>query len=198
MAPTIQRVVGWAGRSGQREEASDRFEVEAMPYLKELFRMAKRMTQDRQRAEDLVQEVYCQAWKSFDRFESGTNCRAWLYRILFHCANHYRRKWFRLPLLREHEEYHEANMAYTPPVNEKLTDGSILKALDEIPADYRSVVLLVDVEEFSYQESAGILSIPIGTVMSRLSRGRKMLREKLAGVALSYGIIKVATTGEPT
>jgi RNA polymerase sigma-70 factor (ECF subfamily) len=114
------------------------------------------------------------------------------------CANQHRRKWFRFPLLKENEAFHEANLACTPPVSEKLTDGSILKALDEIPADYRSVVLLVDVEEFSYQDAAGILSIPIGTVMSRLSRGRKMLREKLIGVARSYGIIKVATGGGPT
>jgi RNA polymerase sigma-70 factor (ECF subfamily) len=197
MAPSIQRVVSWTGQGRRREDVSDRFEAEAMPYLKELFRTAARMTRDRHRAEDIVQEVYCQAWKSFDRFESGTNCRAWLYKILFNCANQHRRSWFRFPLLKENESFREANLAYTPPVNEKLTDGSILAALDDIPADYRSVVLLVDVEEFSYLEAAGILSIPIGTVMSRLSRGRKMLREKLAGVARSYGIIKVATAGGP-
>jgi RNA polymerase sigma-70 factor (ECF subfamily) len=81
-------------------------------------------------------------------------------------------------------------------VSETLTDGAILKALDEIAADYRSVVLLVDVEEFSYKEAADILSVPIGTVMSRLSRGRKMLREKLTDVARSYGIVRTAAEGQ--
>jgi len=88
--------------------------------------------------------------------------------------------------LKETEEFLEATLAYVPPVNEKLTDGAILKALDDIAADYRAVVLLVDVEEFSYKEAADILTIPLGTVMSRLSRGRKMLREKLTDVARSY------------
>ena len=143
-----------------------------------------------------MQEVYYQAWKSFDRFDSGTNCRAWLYRILFHCVNHHRRRWFRFPLLKETEEFLETNLVYTPPVNETLTDGAILKALDELAADYKAVVLLVDVEEFSYKEAADILSVPIGTVMSRLSRGRKMLREKLTDVARSYGIVRAATEGQ--
>jgi RNA polymerase sigma-70 factor (ECF subfamily) len=191
MAPSIQPAT--QGRHG--DESLERFEAEAVPHLNELFRTAMRMTQDRERAEDIVQEVYCQAWKSFDRFESGTNCRAWLYRILFHCVNHQRRKWFRFPVSKETDEAPEARVTYTPPVNEKLTDGLILKALDEISGDYRSVVLLVDVEEFSYQEAAGILSIPVGTVMSRLSRGRKLLRERLADVARSYGVVRVASTG---
>jgi RNA polymerase sigma-70 factor (ECF subfamily) len=135
--------------------------------------------------------VFLQAWKSFVRFEAGTNCRAWLFKILFHCVNHHRRKWFRFPLLKETEEFVEANLSYTPPVPEHLTDEDILSALDRIPADFRAAVLLVDVEEFAYKEAAEILSVPVGTVMSRLSRGRKQLREQLAEVAKSYGIGKV-------
>jgi RNA polymerase sigma-70 factor (ECF subfamily) len=165
-----------------------RFEAEAMPHLNDLFRTATRLTGERGQAEDVLQEVYLQAWTSFDKFETGTNCRAWLYKILFHCVSHHRRKWFRMPLLKENEEHLEANLVAPVSVSETLTDEDILRALDAIPADFRNVVMLVDVEEFAYKEVAQILGIPIGTVMSRLSRGRNLLRAKLAGVAQSYGI----------
>lgn len=168
------------------------FEAEAMPHLNDLFRTAQRVLRDPARAEDVLQEVFLQAWKSFDRFQPGTNCKAWLFKILFHSVNHYRRKWFKLRLLSEQEEYLQDNLTWTPPVNDKLTDEEILAALDEIPPDFKAIVLLVDVEEFAYKEVAEILDIPIGTVMSRLSRGRKLLREKLAGVAQSYGIARSA------
>jgi RNA polymerase sigma-70 factor (ECF subfamily) len=148
------------------------------------------MVGDRERAEDVVQEVYLQAWKSFDRFEAGTNCRAWLFKILFHCVNHDRRRWFRFPLLKEKEEFLEANLPAPVRVPDKLTDADILAALDRIPADFRSVVMLVDVDEFAYKDVAEILAIPIGTVMSRLSRGRKALRDQLTAVAESYGILR--------
>jgi RNA polymerase sigma-70 factor (ECF subfamily) len=184
-----------AGYQGQVRAAdssiSARFDAEAIPHMNDVFRTATRMLADRSRAEDVVQEVFLQAWKSFVRFEAGTNCRAWLFKILFHCVNHHRRKWFRFPLLKETEEFVEANLSYTPPVPEHLTDEDILSALDRIPADFRAAVLLVDVEEFAYKEAAEILSVPVGTVMSRLSRGRKQLREQLAEVAKSYGIGKV-------
>lgn len=168
--------------------AAERFDVEAMPHMNDIFRTASRLTGDRARAEDAVQEVYLQAWKSFHRFESGTNCRAWLFKILFHCVNHQRRKWLRFSLLRESEEFLKANLVYTPPIPGHLTDQEILAALDRIPVDYRAVVLLVDVEEFAYKEAADILSIPMGTVMSRLSRGRRLLRDQLAGLAPAYGL----------
>jgi RNA polymerase sigma-70 factor, ECF subfamily len=167
---------------------AERFETEAMPHLHDLYRTATRVLGDPARAEDVVQEVFLQAWKSFDRFEPGTNCRAWLYKILFHCADHHRRKWFRFPLLKETQEHMESNLAAPEPIPDKLTDQDILGALDRIPAEFRSVVLLADVEEFAYREVAGILGIPIGTVMSRLSRGRKLLRAQLAEVAKSYGL----------
>ena len=168
--------------------AAERFEAEAMPHLNDIFRTASRILGDGARAEDVAQEVYLQAWKSFHRFESGTNCRAWLFKILFHCVNHHRRKWFRFPLLKETEEFLEANLPAREPVAAHITDRDILTALDGIPADFRAVILMVDVEEFEYKEAAEILAIPIGTVMSRLSRGRKLLREQLANVARSYGI----------
>ncbi len=167
---------------------NERFEAEATPHMADLYRTATRVLGERSRAEDVVQEVYLQAWKSFHRFEPGTNCRAWLYKILFHCVNHHRRKWFRFPLLKETEEFLETNLTYTEPIPEHLTDEDILAAMDQMPADFRSVVLLVDVEEFAYKEAAEILGIPIGTVMSRLSRGRKLLRESLDEVAKDYGV----------
>ena len=83
-----------AHRDGSAEQ---RFEAQAVPHLGDLFRTALRMTGERAQAEDVIQEVYLQAWRSFDRFETGTNCRAWLYKILFHCVSHHRRKWFRFP-----------------------------------------------------------------------------------------------------
>jgi RNA polymerase sigma-70 factor (ECF subfamily) len=164
------------------------FDAAAMPHMAEIFRMASRIVRERSRAEDVTQEVFLQAWKSFHRFTPGTNCRAWLYKILFHCVDHQRRKWFRFPLLMEPEELAGVSEPYREPVPERLTDEDILGALDNVPADYRAVLLLVDVEEFAYKEAAQILAVPIGTVMSRLSRGRKLLKEQLAGVAQSYGI----------
>lgn len=173
---------------GVPQDRSQEFESAAMPHLHDLYRTATRLLGDRERAEDVVQEVYLQAWKSFDRFEAGTNCRAWLYRILFNSVHHYRRKWFGLRLVKENEEVLDHAVSPEPPAPAQLTDKLILAALDQIPADFRAVVLLADVEEFAYKEVAGILSIPIGTVMSRLSRGRRLLREQLADVARSYGI----------
>jgi RNA polymerase sigma-70 factor (ECF subfamily) len=164
------------------------FEAAALPHLGDIYRTAARLLADNTRADDVVQDVYLQAWKSFHKFEPGTNCRAWLYKILFHTMQHYRRKWLNARMAKESEELIEQTVAWTPPVPEHITDEQILAALDEVPPDYRAAVLLVDVEEFAYKDAAGILNVPIGTVMSRLSRGRRLLREKLADAARSYGI----------
>ncbi len=181
-------MIAFPGSADAENTRRESFNQEAMPHLNGLFRTAMRLTGDRTRAEDAVQEAFLQAWKSFDRFQSGTNCRAWLFRILFHCVHHQRRKWFRFPVLKETEEFLEANLTAPEPIPDWLRDEDILRALDGIPPDYRSVVLLVDVEEFAYRDAADILKIPIGTVMSRLSRGRKLLREQLKSVAAAYGI----------
>ena len=179
-----------------RLSLEERFQAECLPFLRDIYRSAARVLGDPTRAEDVCQEVFLQAWKSFERFEPGTNCKAWLYKILFHCVHHQRRQWFRFPVLKDTEEFLEANLTAPEPVPEHLTDQEILAALDRIPVDFKAVVLLVDVEEFSYKEAADILAVPIGTVMSRLSRGRKALRELLADLAGSNGLGGQCSTGE--
>ncbi len=172
------------------------FEAAALPHLDDIYRMAARLLGDGTRADDVVQDVYLQAWKSFDRFEPGTNCRAWLFKILFHTLNHYRRKWLSIRMVKESEEILETAAAAAPGVPEHITDGDMLAALAQVRQEYRAVVLMVDVEEFSYKETAGILNLPVGTVMSRLSRGRAQLREKLLEVAQSYGIGRAPGEGK--
>lgn len=170
------------------------FETATMPFMKELYRTAARFTGDPADAEDLVQETYVAAWKSFHRFEPGTNCRAWLHKILFNKYQHHWRKKARLKLVDDIDETLEQTLAYTSPVPEHLTDEEVISAFQDIPAKYREVVLLVDVQEFTYKEVSEIMNVPIGTVMSRLSRGRTALAEKLSSVAVSYGF-KTASNG---
>jgi RNA polymerase sigma-70 factor (ECF subfamily) len=171
-----------------KHQRTDEFEKAALPHLNELYRVAARLLGDSAKAEDAVQEVYLHAWKSFDRFELGTNCRAWLFKILVNTVHHYRRKWFSPRLVKESEEILEQAEAVPVSMPEHLTDTEIIRALDRVPVEYRAAVVLADVEEFSYKEIAGMLNVPIGTVMSRLSRGRRMLREQLGELARSYGI----------
>jgi RNA polymerase sigma-70 factor, ECF subfamily len=168
----------------------DTFEAEAMPHLDDLFRAASSMLKSRTEAEDIVQETYLQAWKSFHRFTPGTNCRAWLFKILFHVIQHQRRKWFKFRFADEGEELLEQTIAYEPPVSPDLKDEDVLAAFRKVPESYREVVLLSDVYEFSYKEIQQTLNIPIGTVMSRLSRGRQLLRTQLADVATAAGYQK--------
>jgi RNA polymerase sigma-70 factor (ECF subfamily) len=153
-----------------------------------LYRTAARLLGDSTKAEDVVQETYLQAWKSFARFEPGTNCRAWLFKILVNTIHHHRRNWFNLRRVKDSEDILEQTAVCTAPVPERIAQEEILRTLRRLPADYRAAVLLADVEEFSYKEIAGLLNVPIGTVMSRLSRGRKLLREQLSELARSYGI----------
>src|SRR5581483_5137980 len=167
---------------------TDDFEAAALPFLNDIYRTAVRLLGTPVGADDVVQDVYLQAWKSFAQFQPGTNCRAWLFKILFHTLHHYRRKWLNLRMINQREEILDQAAASSPPLPAHITDEDMLAALSDVPIDFRAVVLLIDVEEFSYKEAAGILNVPIGTVMSRLSRGRKLLRDRLAPVARSYGI----------
>jgi RNA polymerase sigma-70 factor, ECF subfamily len=179
-----------------RPKRVDDFESAAMPHMNDIYRTAARVLGNTTAADDVVQDVYLQAWKSFGQFELGTNCRAWLFKILFNTLHHYRRKWMNTRMVKESDEILEMTTAAGPPVPENITDEQMLAALAEVPEDYRSVVLLVDVEEFAYKEAASILDVPIGTVMSRLSRGRRLLREKLSDLAQSYGIGGARTEGK--
>jgi RNA polymerase sigma-70 factor (ECF subfamily) len=164
-------------------EAKDSFEAQALPHLNDLFRAATSILGNRTEAEDVAQEVYLQAWKSFHRFTPGTNCRAWLFGILFHVIHHHRRKWFKLTLMADNEEMFAETLAYEPPVPQHLSDEDMLRAFKQIPQQFAEVVMLADVYEFSYKEVHEALGIPIGTVMSRLNRGRRLLRGHLANFA---------------
>jgi RNA polymerase sigma-70 factor (ECF subfamily) len=164
------------------------FETEALPHMNDLFRAAARLLQDQNKASDAVQETFLIAWKSFDKYQRGSNCRAWLFQILFNVVRHERRNWFKWMTGRE-EDIADAQLTSPAPVPDCLTDGDILAALDALPAQFREVLLLVDVQEFSYKEASEILRVPIGTIMSRLSRARGILKVRLADVARSHGIL---------
>ncbi len=164
------------------------FEAIALPHLNDLYRAARHTLGDAVEAEDIVQETYLQAWKSFHRFETGTNIRGWLFKIMFHVIDHHRRKWLRLKWKSDSDELLMDSLVYEPEAIQHLTDEEVLAALNKLPQNFRAVVLLADVEEFSYKEIAKMLSVPIGTVMSRINRGRKMLRAELANYAMAYGI----------
>src|SRR5689334_24861948 len=106
-----------------RKPRTDEFEAAAMPHLADLYRTATRLLADSTKADDVVQDVFLQAWKSFDRFEVGTNCRAWLYKILFHVVHHHRRKWFNVRMVKESEEILDQVAASPEPIPENLTDA---------------------------------------------------------------------------
>jgi RNA polymerase sigma-70 factor (ECF subfamily) len=169
------------------DRTSNEFEAAAMPHMHDLYRTARRVLGNQSEAEDVVQETYLQAWKSFHRFEPGTNIRAWMFKIMFHVINHHRRKAYRLVTLKEEEEFIFDQIIYEPPVPQDLRDEDVLAALDRVPEQFRDVILLADVQEFSYKEIAETLDVPIGTVMSRLNRGRKILRASLSAIAANYG-----------
>jgi RNA polymerase sigma-70 factor (ECF subfamily) len=175
---------------------TDEFEAAALPFMNDIYRTAARLLSTGAGADDVVQDVYLQAWKSFGQFQPGTNCRAWLFKILFNTLHHYRRKWLHTRMVKEPDDVLEQAQACGPPIPEHITDEEMLEALGDMPQDYCAVVLLIDVEEFSYKDAAGIVGVPIGTVMSRLSRGRRLLRERLAGMAQSYGIGRAKGEGK--
>lgn len=165
------------------------FEAAAMPHLADLYRTAKILVRDSSEGDDLVQEVYLEAWKSFHRFELETNSRAWLFKILFHRLHHLRRRLWKDSRLEPFASPADPdNIMAEPPIPQEIRDDDILLALAKVPLEFREVVLMADVQEFTYKEIAETLKIPLGTVMSRISRGRKLLRKELAEVAGLYGI----------
>jgi len=165
-----------------------RFEREALPHLDRLYRLAMWFVRDRTEAEDLVQETMVQALQSFHRFQSGTNCRAWLTTILQHVRSNRQRSRRRSPLVEDPDDRIGQTTPFVPSIPQGLTDEEILAALARIPPHFQEVILLSDVEEFTYKEIAEALSIPLGTVMSRLHRGRAQLRAELDGLAPVRGV----------
>jgi len=154
------------------------FEAAALPHLGEIHRIARRVIGQSCWAEDVTQEVFLQAWRSFHRFEPGTNCRAWLLAILFHMCQQHRREMRRWQTVRWGPEHDR--MVTVPAMRPAGgMDPALLRALDALPETSKAVLILAEVYEYSYREIASILRVPIGTVMSRLNRGRKRAREVL-------------------
>src|ERR1041384_1602494 len=183
--------LGDGDAAGAVADRTAQFEAEALPHLNDLYRAAASILHNRAEAEDAVQQAYLQALKSFHRFTPGTNCRAWLFRILFHVISHQRRQWFGRLVFSEREEL-EQTAVYEEPVGEQLTDDEVIQAFRKLPRHFAEVVMLADVQEFSYKEIQETLGIPVGTVMSRLSRGRQMLRAQLAECGARAGIVRGA------
>jgi RNA polymerase sigma-70 factor (ECF subfamily) len=166
------------------DRQSDSFEELAMPLFDQLYNFAHWLTQNREEAEDLVQETYAKALKGFSSFQLGTNFRAWMYRILrntFLTSRTGLKVTMTVPLDPEEDGPELAVESDTPEtiLFERSNRELLQSAIDELPVYSREILLLCDVEEMSYQEIAETLSIPMGTVMSRLSRARKMLRDRL-------------------
>lgn len=161
------------------ETRQNEFEALAMPHARSLLRVARRLTFDSSVAEDIVQETLLRAWRSFDQFETGTNERAWLFRILFNVFYAQGRKARSSPILVPLAAPGRESRAPNGTDFSALDAAMVGAAVDRLSEEHRTVILLAVVEGFSCRELAGILSLPIGTVMSRLSRARQSLREAL-------------------
>jgi len=176
-------------------EARDRvrFEEEALGLADQIYRVARRLVSNREEAEDLVQETYARAFRNWRSYQPGTNMRAWLFRILTNLNIDRGRREQRSPDLQPIEEgdYFLYNrLEETGPADdgervvERLSQDGVVQALAALPHDFRDVLVLVDIGDFSYKDAAQILDIPVGTVMSRLHRGRRILKHELAEKAL--------------
>jgi RNA polymerase sigma-70 factor (ECF subfamily) len=188
-------------------ELRDLFEEQALPFMDQLYAAAMRMTRNPSDAADLVQETFIKAFSAFGQFQQGTNLKAWLYRILTNTFINSYRKNQRNPYqgtIDELEDWQLGGAVSATATSTRsaeaeaidhLPDSAVKDALQAIPEDFRLAVYLADVEGFSYQEIADIMKTPVGTVMSRLHRGRRLLRDLLANYARERGIVVPEPTG---
>ena len=193
----------------QNDLTRGEFETLALKHLDPLYSAALRLTKNDRDAEDLVQDTFLRAYRFFDKFERGTNMKAWLFKILTNTfINRYRRSTKERNIVEgsEREAVHErfvsreaTEYAANPEqfFFDRLLSDDVLKAVDSLPIDFRLVVILADLQEFSYKEIAEILDVPVGTVMSRLYRGRRLLQKALASYAVVSDVLaQAAEAGE--
>ncbi len=184
------------------------FEELALRHLDGLYAAALRLTRNSRDAEDLVQDAVLRAWRFFDKFERGTNIKAWLFKILTNTfINRYRRATKEKSIVegqdrdsvQERVSSQEAAEQSADPERyllERVLSDDVLEAIDSIPVDFRLAVILADLQDFSYKEIADILEVPVGTVMSRLFRGRRLLQKQLAEYAVASGVLQGTEEGE--
>lgn len=188
-----------------QQDKTAAFQAEALVHIDALYGVALRLTKNERDAEDLVQDTCLKAFMHFDKYQRGTNCKAWMFKILTNTfINRYRRKSKEKVVHLDGSEHRPlAEMAIAPPRNllesgaldeadwyKKIFSDNVKEALEAVPTDFRMVVLLADLHDFSYKETAEIMGCPIGTVMSRLYRGRRLLASALVDYALERGAIR--------